>query len=60
MASDGREIMTAAWGVTPQAQNTGMVPGGMSTASPKSGAARSLMPIAAGSPTWTGAPWTAG
>ena len=37
-------------------QNTGNSPGRMVTASPKSGLARSAMPMAAGSPTWTGAP----
>ena len=30
------------------------------TASPKSGSARSVIPKAAGDPTWTGAPWTWG
>ena len=52
--------MTAACGVTPQAQNTGTSPAATATGSPKSGASRSVMPSAAGSPTCTGAPCTAG
>ena len=60
MASSGRDCMTAACGVTPQAQKTGTSPGRTSTGSPKSGASRSVMPSSAGEPTCTGAPWTAG
>src|SRR5262249_61201164 len=47
-------------GVTPRAQNTGTSPGRNGGASPQSGLAMSLTPIAAGSPTWTGAPWAFG
>ena len=49
-----REAITAACGVTPQAQNTGTSPGSASTGSPKSGRSRSSMPSAAGSPQCTG------
>ena len=41
---------SADWGVTPQAQKTGTSPGATRTASPKSGAVRSSIPSAAGSP----------
>lgn len=60
MANGGRDFITAAWGVTPQAQKTGSSPARISTASPKSGRSRSAMPSTAGSPTCTGAPCTAG
>ncbi len=46
--------------VTPHAQNTGTSPGLMSTGSPKSGLAMSLMPMTEGSPICTGAPCTFG
>ena len=41
IASAGRDAITAACGVTPQAQNTGSSSGMMSIGSPKSGLARS-------------------
>ena len=52
--------MTAACGVTPHAQNTGISSTRTSTGSPKSGSSRSAMPSSTGSPTWTGAPCTDG
>jgi len=52
----GFACMATACGVTPQAQNTGTSPERIVTASPKSGACRSRMPMIAGSPRWTGAP----
>src|ERR671916_666229 len=58
IANGGREAMSAACGVTPQAQNTGTSPSANSTGSPKSGAPRSAMPRASGTPTCTGAPCT--
>lgn len=58
--NDGRACMATACGVTPQAQNTGVSPGRISTGSPKSGRAISWMPMAAGSPTCTGAPCASG
>jgi len=42
--------------VTPHAQNTGVSPSRIVTASPKSTCAMSRMPMAAGSPMWTGRP----
>ena len=59
-ASPGFACIITACGVTPQAQNTGTSPAATGTASPKSGRCTSRMPRAAGSPTWTGAPCTAG
>src|SRR5213078_3442494 len=56
----GREASATACGVTPQAQNTGTSPGLNACASPQSGLAMSLTPIAAGSPMCTGAPWAFG
>src|SRR5690606_17413431 len=52
--------MTMAWGVTPQAQKTGMSALCRTGGSPQSGVPRSVMPIRLGSPTCTGAPCTAG
>src|SRR3954470_9545615 len=52
--------MSAACGVTPQAQNTGTSPSAAKTGSPKSGAPRSAIPRAPGVPTCTGAPCTCG
>src|SRR5690606_14625556 len=60
IANGGLEAMSAACGVTPQAQNTGTSPSSKSIASPKSGSATSTIPRPAGSPTCTGAPCTAG
>ena len=60
MAIGSRASINAHWGVTPQAQKTGVSPVRISTGSPKSGRVRSPMPMAAGSPQWTGAPWTLG
>ena len=60
MTKGGLDAMTALWGVTPQAQNTGTSPGFTTTGSPKSVLFRSEMPITAGSPICTGAPWTLG
>ena len=51
---------TTACGVTPQAQKTGSSSGLTSIASPQSGCARSRIPIASGTPMWTGAPCTFG
>ena len=56
----GLEAIATAWGVTPQAQNTGTSPSLISLLSPKSGLSTSLIPITDGSPIWTGAPWVAG
>src|SRR5947199_332149 len=56
----GREASATACGVTPQAQNTGTSPGLNACASPQSGLAMSLTPIAAGSPMCTGAPGAVG
>ena len=59
-ANSGFACITTACGVTPHAQNTGTSPGLKSTGSPKSGRVMSAMPIAAGSPMWTGVPWALG
>src|SRR5712692_1673116 len=56
----GFEARATACGVTPQAQNMGISPRLISTASPQSGLVTSLMPMAAGSPTWMGAPCAPG
>jgi uncharacterized protein YcsI (UPF0317 family) len=56
MAKSGFVAMIAACGVTPQAQKTGISPGLTGTASPKSGLPISSIPMAPGSPMWTGAP----
>src|SRR3990172_5101120 len=56
----GLEASATAWGVTPQAQNTGTSPGRMPTKSPQSGLVTSAMPMADGSPMCTGAPWALG
>ena len=58
--SGGLQLRATACGVTPQAQNTGVSPGRISTASPNSGASMSRTPMAAGSPMCTGAPWVSG
>ena len=58
--SSGRLAAATAWGVTPQAQNTGTSPSRISTGSPYCGDASDAIPSADGSPTWTGAPCTAG
>src|SRR5690606_20371663 len=60
MQIGGRAACTAAWGVTPQAQKTGISPGRISGGSPQSGRSKQVIPMAAGSPRWTGAPWAAG
>ncbi len=54
--NEGLEARATAWGVTPQAQNTGVSPDRTPTESPQSGRSMSAMPIAPGSPTCTGAP----
>src|SRR5262245_49977767 len=56
----GRDASATAWGVTPHAQNTGTSPRANSCASPQSGCLMSAMPIVAGSPMCTGAPWAPG
>ena len=56
----GRDASATAWGVTPHAQKTGTSPRANSCASPQSGRAMSATPMAAGSPTCTGAPWAPG
>jgi hypothetical protein len=60
MQSGGLAASTAACGVIPQAQNTGSSSGLTSMRSPANGRSRSAMPIAAGSPMCTGAPWARG
>src|SRR5436309_2623463 len=56
----GLDASATAWGVTPHAQKTGTSPRANSCASPQSGRVMSVMPMAAGSPTCTGAPWAPG
>ena len=55
-----RADSSATCGVTPQAQKRGTSSARSVTGSPKSGCARSAMPMARGSPRWIGAPWTEG
>src|SRR4029453_18927671 len=52
----GFEASATAWGVPPEAQNTGPSPARAPTESPQSGLLTSAMPTAEGSPTCTGAP----
>src|SRR5437867_2115796 len=59
-ASTGFACIITACGVTPQAQNTGTSPAATGIASPKSGRCTLRMPRTVGSPTWMGAPCTAG
>ena len=56
----GLDCIATTCGVTPQAQKTGTSPSPTSTGSPRSGFVMSEMPMASGSPTWMGAPWTEG
>jgi len=58
MQTPGFAFTTTAWGVTPQAQKTGISPFLIVTGSPKSGLLRFLIPIFEGSPIWIGAPCT--
>ena len=60
MQNAGLDFITIAWGVTPHAQNTGISPSCIVTASPKSGLFMSAIPIRVGSPMCTGLPWTRG
>src|SRR3954452_8521991 len=60
MKNGSLAFSAALCGVTPQAQNTGTMPGGTGgTGPPNSGSLRSA-PITAGSPRWIGAPWLNG
>ena len=60
IASEGRALRIASCGVTPQAQKTGIWSSSTVTGLPYSGSAMSRMPIAAGSPRWTGPPCAIG
>src|SRR6185295_15967256 len=60
MKNGSLAFSAALCGVTPQAQNTGTIPGGVGgTGPPNNGSFRSA-PIAEGSPRWIGAPWLNG
>ena len=53
-------LMIASWAETPHAWKIIISPGLIGTGSPQSGFVMSVMPIAAGSPMWTGPPWAFG